>query len=89
MRTSNNKNKHIDSSSGDALEGRYANYFKVGHNAYEFIIDFGQYYSENDRAELYSRIITSPVYAKAFLKTLKKSIETFEKSFGSILEDKG
>ena len=89
MRKLNNKNKHTSSSDDQNMEGRYANYFKVGHNAYEFIIDFGQYYSENDRAELYSRIITSPVYAKAFLKTLKKSIEKFEKSFGSILEDKG
>ncbi len=22
-------------------EGRYANYFKVGHNAFEFLLDFG------------------------------------------------
>ena len=35
------------------LEGRYANYFKVGHNAYEFFIDCGQYDTENDQAELY------------------------------------
>jgi hypothetical protein len=25
-------------------EGRYANYFQIGHNAFEFIIDFGQGY---------------------------------------------
>lgn len=24
------------------LEGRYANTFKVGHNAFEFLVDFGQ-----------------------------------------------
>jgi len=24
------------------LEGRYANYFQVGHNAVEFVLDFGQ-----------------------------------------------
>jgi len=28
------------------IEGRYANYFKVGHNAFEFVLDFGQYYPE-------------------------------------------
>jgi hypothetical protein len=44
------------------LEGRYANYFKVGHNAFEFVFDFGQYYPEIDEAELYTRIITSPRY---------------------------
>ena len=70
------------------IEGRYANYFKVGHNAYEFVIDFGQYYPENDQAELYTRIITSPAYAKAFLKTLKNSIELYEKSFESIKDTK-
>ena len=63
------------------IEGKYANYFKVGHNAFEFVIDFGQYYPENDEAELYTRIITSPAYAKSLLETLKESIEQYEKSF--------
>jgi hypothetical protein len=57
------------------LEGRYANYFKVGHNAFEFVFDFGQYYPEIDEAELYTRIITSPRYAKELLSTLQESIE--------------
>jgi len=69
------------------LEGQYANYFKVGHNAYEFVIDFGQYYPENEEAELYTRIITSPAYAKSLLKTLRESIERYEKSFKAIAED--
>ena len=68
------------------LEGRYANYFKVGHNAFEFVIDFGQYYPESDQAELYTRIITSPAYAKSLLKTLRESIERYEKSFKVISE---
>jgi hypothetical protein len=63
------------------LEGRYANYFKVGHNALEFVLDFGQYYPENDQAELYTRIITSPAYAKEFFKTLKLSIEEYGKLY--------
>lgn len=67
-------------------EGRYANYFKVGHNAFEFVIDFGQYYSEAEKAELYTRIITSPCYAKCLYETLRKSIRQYEKAFGTILE---
>jgi hypothetical protein len=66
------------------LEGRYANHFAVGYNQCEFIFDFGQSYSENDQAELYSRIITSPVYAKAFLKMLRDSVEAFETAYGGI-----
>ena len=75
-------------SGGKKIEGRYANYFKVGHNAFEFVIDFGQYYSENEEAELYTRIITSPCYAKALLETLKDSIERYEKAFGDIKEER-
>lgn len=42
-------------------EGRYANYLKVGHNSFEFMLDFSQFYSESAKAELCARIITSPV----------------------------
>ena len=69
---------------GKQIEGRYANYFKVGHNAFEFLLDFGQHYSENEEAELYIRIITSPSYAISLLETLKASIERYEKAFGAI-----
>jgi hypothetical protein len=68
------------------LEGKYANHFAVGYSQCEFIFDFGQSYSENDPAELYSRIITSPVYAKAFLKMLRETMEEFEAAYGGISE---
>ena len=74
------------SKGGKRIEGKYANYFKVGHNALEFVLDFGQHYSENEEAELYTRIITSPCYAKELLETLRVSIEQYEKSFGIIKE---
>ncbi len=70
----------------DQLEGRYANFFKVGHNAYEVIVDFGQYYPENEDAVIYDRIIMGPGYAKAFLNTLKESLEQYERTFGKIAE---
>jgi hypothetical protein len=66
------------------LEGRYANYFKVGHNAFEFVIDFSQFYSESAKAELCARIITPPIYAKTLLKTLRGAIEHYEQTFGVI-----
>jgi hypothetical protein len=67
------------------LVGKYANQFKIGHNAVEFVIDFGQYFPENEEAELCVRIITSPFYAKNFLETLQQSIHQYEDSFGPIL----
>jgi hypothetical protein len=69
---------------GAKIEGKYANYFKVGYNAFEFLFDFGQQYSETEEGKLYTRIVTSPCYAKSLLKTLRDSIEQYEKNFGSI-----
>jgi Protein of unknown function (DUF3467) len=66
------------------VEGRYANYFKVGHNAFEFLLDFGQYYAESQRAQFHSRIITNPFYAKSFLEILRQSLERYEQTFGAI-----
>lgn len=67
----------------DKLEGRYANYFKVGHNEYEFVIDFGQFYEGTEEAELYTRIVTTPAYAKNLLETLRESMAQYEKTFAA------
>ena len=77
-RSSNSSGKH------SKLEGKYANHIAVGFNAYEFLIDFGQSYSENEDAELSVRIVTSPFYAREFLKTLQKSIDQYDDSYGNI-----
>jgi len=66
------------------LEGKYANYFKVGHNALEFVIHFGQFYSDNGEAHVHTRIVTNPTYAKGMLATLRESIEQYERTFGAI-----
>lgn len=66
------------------IEGRYANYFKVGHNAYEFIIDFGQYDAENEEAELYTRIIANPTYTKELLSLLSDSMNRYEEAYGDV-----
>ncbi len=67
-------------------EGRYANYFEVGHNAVEFLLDFGQFYPESNQEHRHTRIITSPIYAKALLETLRESIERYEQTFGTIAQ---
>jgi hypothetical protein len=66
------------------LEGRYANYFKVGHNAVEFLLDFGQFYPGSAEVHFHTRIISIPVYAKALLQTLGESIAQYEQTFGAI-----
>ncbi len=66
------------------LEGRYANYFQVGHNAFEFVLDFGQLYPEADVPALHTRIVANPAYVKAFLHLLSDALEVYRQSFGDI-----
>jgi len=68
------------------LEGRYVNYFEIGHNAFEFILDFGQYYSEDPEASLHTRIVTSPVYAKALAGVLQQALSQYEASYGRVVD---
>jgi hypothetical protein len=70
---------------GLRVKGRYANCFRVGYNVCEFVIDFGQvYHDEGDSAEFYTRIITNPQDARDLLETMRKSIEEYENTFGTI-----
>ena len=74
-------------SNGDRLLGRFANYFQVGHNAFEFLFDFGQFYRDSDEAQFHTRIITSPAYARALLDILQDAIDRYESAFGGIPEE--
>ena len=58
---------------GTKVEGRYPNYFKVGHNNFEFVLDIDQFYPENEYAQLHTRIVTTPTHAKAMLETIQKN----------------
>jgi hypothetical protein len=68
------------------LEARYANCFKVGYNAFELVIDFGQVSGAAERARLTSRIVTNPRSAKALHEILGQSLEEYERTFGVIQE---
>ncbi|MFO0793847.1 MAG: DUF3467 domain-containing protein [Candidatus Brocadiaceae bacterium] len=81
-------NEWKDSQNTEQLEGRYANYFKIGQNAFEFLIDFGQFYPESDREHFHTRIVVSPHYANVLLKILQESIDQYERTFGLIPREK-
>jgi hypothetical protein len=68
----------------DPLEGRYANSFRIGHNAFEFLLDFGQVSPDREETQFHTRIITGPVFAKAFAKLLQEALEQYERTFGVI-----
>jgi len=73
-----------DRASATKLTGRYANRLEVGHNAFEFVLDFGQQFNPGDSEQTHTRIITHPIYAKAFVETLREAISGYEQTFGPI-----
>ena len=67
----------------EKLEGKYVNYFKVGHNEDVFVIDYYQLFPDNDDdgSDLHLlnssklRIIISPSDANQLLEQLRCAIE--------------
>jgi len=68
----------------DTVEGKYANYFRIGHNAFEFILEFAQLYSDPAMERVHTRIVTSPAYAKELLGVLNQAMTEYERTFGAI-----
>lgn len=65
----------------------YANRFEIGHNAFEFLFDFGQEFeAAGETRALHLRVATAPAYAKAFRALLDQSIDQYEALFGPIAE---
>ena len=62
------------------LEGKYANFLKVGQNAYELIIEFGQLYQTEEAPRMHTRIVTSLAYAQDFVETLQRALLQHERS---------
>ena len=69
---------------GGGRPGHYSNYFKVGYNSAEFIVDFGQFYAETEAESMHTRIVTAPVYAKALIGVLQSAVAAYEEKYGSI-----
>jgi hypothetical protein len=76
-----------DRQGNEGVVGRYANYFEIGHNAAEFVLDFGQAYSKVDERKVHTRIVTTAPHAKALLRLLEQSIKRHERIHGDIREE--
>lgn len=72
------------SSKPSAPMARYANYFEVGHNACEFLIDFGQFRPESSDVVLHTRIVVGPVHAKLMVRLLQDAVRSHETENGPI-----
>ena len=69
---------------GDEPEARYANYFHVGHNTFEVVLEFGQHYEGVKLPRMHTRIVVAPAYAKALLGLLSSAIAENENLYGEI-----
>ena len=76
-----------DKRRNEGTAARYANYFEIGHNVGEFILDFGQAYSQAGERPIHTRIVTSPAYIKALLRLLGAAVERHEQVYGEIREE--
>jgi len=66
------------------MEGRYANEFHIGHNAFEVVFEFGQFYQGYAQPLMHTKIVTSPAYAQVLLQLLGATMAEYESRFGPI-----
>lgn len=59
-------------------QGKYANYFDVGVNANELVIDFGQFYGRGTQPTVHTRIVTTAAYGRELLGMLARSMRELE-----------
>jgi hypothetical protein len=66
------------------LQARYSNLFRIGQNAHEMILDFGQVDPDSKAELLHTRIITAPAHAKLLLGLLAETVANYEQSYGPL-----
>jgi len=67
-------------------EARYANFFSIGHATCEIVLEFCQYYENEEEPQAHTRIITTPLNANRFLELLSQSLQQYEAQYGPIHE---
>jgi hypothetical protein len=66
----------------------YVNYFELGHNPYEFLIELGQYRpsasSDGGTIGIHTRLAITPPYAKLLSQLLSNAVREHEAENGKI-----
>jgi len=66
------------------IEPVYSNLALIAHSPAEIVIDFARMLPGMPKARVASRIVLTPLCAKALLRALGENITKFEKQFGEI-----
>jgi hypothetical protein len=61
---------------GRAPIGRYANVFRVGFNAFELVVEFGEAF-DDDGGRIHTRVITNPVFARVLVDSLNDALARY------------
>jgi hypothetical protein len=69
---------------GRYLEGRYANYFEVAHNAFEFVLDCGQIYGPEGLPHFHTRLVIIPTHMAELVGLLGRSVAQYESTIARI-----
>jgi hypothetical protein len=64
----------------------YVNCLEVGFNGFEFILRFGLLEDGDRDPDVSADLIATPAHAKAFMRTLEKSLREYEELFGAVCE---
>ena len=70
--------------SEEVAQGTYSNLAIITHSASEFVVDFVRVMPGIPKANVKSRIILTPEYAKRLMFALQENIQKFESIHGSI-----
>ena len=74
----------------EVVAALYVNYFEMGHNPFEFLVDLGQFHPGADGGDgttvIHSRIAHAPPYAKMLSDLLTRMVREHETEFGPITE---
>jgi hypothetical protein len=73
------KSRHRSKPLNTGEQGRYANVFQIGHNAFEFLVEFGQH-----ERGIHTRIYVSPQHARILSDLLQETLRQHERKFGKL-----
>jgi hypothetical protein len=59
----------------------YANYVTIGHNAFEFVFEFGQLYNGGGEARVQARVVMSPPSAHELMQVLGEALREYDTVF--------
>lgn len=68
----------------DSLSVEYANLVRVAHSPLEIVFDFARLLPGEDRAQVFQRVIMSPLGAKLLVRALQENITRYETAYGEI-----